>query len=265
MAGKDVEPPLWEQWAARDLPDGTRLQKVLALHGYGSRRTSEDLISAGRVRVNGQVAELGRRVDPEHDEISVDGVRIGVRPDLVHYLVNKPAGVVCTANDTHGRPIVVDLVPSEPRVFSVGRLDADSEGLIILTNDGALAHEIAHPSCGVDKEYVVDVEGGRVSAGALRALRSGVLLDDGMTAPAAVSQPSDGVLHIVIHEGRNRQVRRMCDAVGHPVRRLIRTRIGPVRDQRLRPGAWRALTRDEIRALNDAVAANRQRYAHSDE
>lgn len=265
MPAKDVEPPLWEQWAARDLPDGIRLQKILALHGYGSRRASEELISAGRVCVNGQVAELGRRVDPEHDDVTVDGVRIGVRPDLVHYLVNKPAGVVCTASDTHGRPIVLDLVPSEPRVFSVGRLDADSEGLIILTNDGALAHEIAHPSCGVDKEYVVEVDGGRVSAGAMRTLRSGVELDDGLTAPAAVSQPSDGVLHIVIHEGRNRQVRRMCEAVGHPVRRLIRTRIGPVRDQRLRPGAWRMLTRDEIHSLNEAVAANRQRYAHSDE
>lgn len=265
MAPKDVEPPLWEQWAARDLPGGIRLQKILALHGYGSRRSSEELISAGRVHVNGEVAELGRRIDPEHDEVTVDGVRIGVRPDLVHYLVNKPVGVVCTAHDTHGRPIVLDLVPTEPRVFSVGRLDADSEGLIILTNDGALAHEIAHPSCGVDKEYVVEVEGGRVAAGALRVLRTGVELDDGVTAPATVSQPSDGVLHIVIHEGRNRQIRRMCEAVGHPVRRLIRTRIGPVRDQRLRPGAWRALTRDEVRALNEAVAANRQRYAHHDE
>lgn len=267
MNAGELEPPLWEQWAdrSRSLPQGVRLQKVLALHGYGSRRASEELIASARVRVNGEVAELGRRVDPDRDEVTVDGVRIGIRPDLVYYLLNKPAGVVCTANDPQGRPKIIDLVPPEPRVFTVGRLDADSEGLIILTNDGALAHEVAHPSCGVDKEYVVEVTGGRVGAGDIRRLREGVELDDGPTAPAAVSQPSDGILHITIHEGRNRQVRRMCETIGHPVARLIRTRIGPLQDRSLRPGSWRELRPDEVRSLNDAVAANRRRYALSDE
>ncbi|MGA0878987.1 MAG: pseudouridine synthase [Ilumatobacteraceae bacterium] len=267
MSEGEIEPPLWEQWAerSRSLPNGIRLQKVLARHGYGSRRASEELIGSGRVRVNGAVAELGRRVDPEHDEVSVDGVRIGIEPDLVHYLVNKPQGVVCTASDPQGRAMIVDLVPKEPRVFSIGRLDADSEGLIILTNDGALAHEVAHPSCGVDKEYLVEVSGGRVAPADLRRLRDGVLLDDGPTAPASVSQPADGMLRIVIHEGRNRQVRRMCEAIGHPVVRLIRTRIGPLQDRTLRPGAWRTLSAEEVRSLNEAVAANRRRYAHNDE
>lgn len=267
MSTPEFEPPLWEQMAekSRQLGQGTRLQKVLALHGYGSRRVGEMLIAEGRVEVNGEVAVLGRRIDPERDVVKVDGVEIGVRPDLVYYLVNKPVGVVCTAHDPQGRPIILDLVPDDRRVFTVGRLDADSEGLIILTNDGALAQEVAHPSCGVDKEYVVEVAGGRVSPGAIRALREGVPLDDGMTAPAVVSQPSEGLLHITIHEGRNRQIRRMCDFVGHPVRRLIRTRIGPLRDPQLAPGTWRTLTADEVRQLNDAVAANRHRYAHSDE
>lgn len=267
MSEGDFEPPLWELLAekARSLPGGVRLQKVLARHGYGSRRSSEELISAGRVRVNGDVAELGRRVDPERDEVTVDGVRIGIEPGLVYYLVNKPVGVVCTANDPQGRPLIIDLVPKEPRIFSVGRLDADSEGLIILTNDGALAHEVAHPSCGVDKEYLVEVRGGRVAPGELRRLRDGVMLDDGPTAPATVSQPSDGVLQITIHEGRNRQVRRMCEVVGHPVIRLIRTRIGPLQDRSLRPGAWRALTSAEVRGLNEAVAANRRRYDLNDD
>jgi 23S rRNA pseudouridine2605 synthase len=250
------EPPLWEQLAAASasLPSGERLQKVLAATGYGSRRVCEELIAAGRVTVNGDVAELGRRVDPDRDRIEVDGAPVGVRPDLVHYLLNKPAGVVTTAKDTHGRPTVIDLVPSEPRVFPVGRLDADTEGLLLLTNDGDLANRVAHPSHGVDKEYLAEVAGGRVAAGALRTLRDGVELDDGRTAPARVSQPSPGVLRITIHEGRNRQVRRMCEAVGHPVVRLVRTRIGPLSDRSLRPGTWRTLTLDEWRALTAAVA-----------
>lgn len=267
MTSSEFEPPLWEQMAekSRQLHQGTRLQKVLALHGYGSRRSGELLITEGRVEVNGEIAILGRRIDPNHDVVKVDGVEIGVQPDLVYYLVNKPAGVVCTANDPQGRPIILDLVPNDRRVFTVGRLDADSEGLIIVTNDGALAQEVAHPSCGVDKEYVVEVMGGTVSPGALRSLREGVLLDDGMTAPATVSQPAEGLMHITIHEGRNRQIRRMCDAVGYPVQRLIRVRIGPLRDPHLAPGKWRTLAADEVRELNDAVAANRHRYAHSDE
>lgn len=256
------EPPLWEQWAAQraELPDGERLQKVMAAAGWGSRRTCEDLIAARRVTVDGEIAVLGRRVDPDRDRIEIDGVPIGVRPGLVHYLINKPMGVVTTARDTHGRPAVLDLVPAEPRVFPVGRLDLDTEGLLLLTNDGDLANLIAHPRHGVDKEYLAEVAGGRVAPGALRRLREGVELDDGPTAPARVSQPSPGVLRITLHEGRNRQVRRMCEAIGHPVRRLVRTRIGPITDRSLEPGAWRELTIAERRALRDALAASTHRY-----
>lgn len=256
MSDRTPEPPLWEQMAERSaaLPQGERLQKVLAATGYGSRRICEELIAAGRVTVNGEVAILGRRVDPERDLVAVDGAPIGVRPDLVYYLLNKPVGVVTTARDTHQRPTVVELVPSEPRVFPVGRLDVDTEGLLLLTNDGDLANRIAHPSHGVEKEYLVEVAGGPLSAGSIRALREGVLLDDGMTAPARVSQPDPGVLRITIHEGRNRQVRRMCESVGHKVTRLVRTRIGPLSDRSLRPGDWRELTVDEWRALTEAVA-----------
>jgi 23S rRNA pseudouridine2605 synthase len=250
------EPPLWEQMAQRsaELPQGERLQKVLAATGYGSRRVCEDLIAAGRVTVNGEVAVLGRRVDASSDLVAVDGAPIGVRPDLVYYLLNKPIGVVTTARDTHRRPTVVELVPREPRVFSVGRLDVDTEGLLLLTNDGDLANRIAHPSHGVEKEYLVEVSGGLVSAGAIRSLREGVALEDGMTAPAKVSQPDPGVLRIAIHEGRNRQIRRMCEAVGHRVTRLVRTRIGPITDRSLQPGTWRELTTDEWRALTESVA-----------
>jgi 23S rRNA pseudouridine2605 synthase len=237
-----------------ELPQGERLQKVLAATGYGSRRVCEELIAAGRVTVNGEVAILGRRVDAEHDLVAVDGAPIGVRPGFVYYLLNKPIGVVTTSRDTHRRPTVVDLVPPEPRVFSVGRLDVDTEGLLLLTNDGDLANRIAHPSHGIEKEYLVEVSGGLVSPGSIRTLRDGVLLDDGLTAPARVSQPDPGVLRITIHEGRNRQVRRMCDAVGHPVLRLVRTRIGPLTDRSLQPGSWRELTTDEWRALTESVA-----------
>jgi 23S rRNA pseudouridine2605 synthase len=232
--------------------EGERLQKVLAATGWGSRRVSEELIAAGRVRVNGEVAVLGRRVDLATDLIEVDGAPVSARPGLVYYLLNKPAGAVTTARDTHGRPTVVELVPDEPRVFPVGRLDADTEGLLLLTNDGELANRIAHPSGGVEKEYLAEVavpSGGGVSAGAIRALRSGITLDDGLTAPAKVAQPSPGVLRITIHEGRNRQIRRMCEAVGHPVHRLVRVRIGPLTDRRLRPGGWRNLTSAEVREL----------------
>ena len=257
MSDRTPEPPLWEQMAARsaELPQGERLQKVLAATGYGSRRVCEDLIAAGRVTVNGDTAVLGRRVDADHDRIEVDGSPIGVRPGLVYYLLNKPAGVVTTSKDTHGRPTVVDLVPREPRVFSIGRLDADTEGLLLLTNDGDLANRISHPSHGVEKEYLVEVAGGRVSPGGVRELRDGVELDDGITAPAKVSQPEPGLIRLTIHEGRNRQVRRMCDAIGHPVLRLVRTRIGPISDRALPPSAWRELTLDEWRALTEAVAS----------
>lgn len=236
--------------------EGIRLQKVLADAGIGSRRANEELIAAGRVTVNGDVARLGRRVDPEADAIEVDGVLVPTRAGLVYYLLNKPTRVVSTADDPEGRPTVVDLVPAEPRVYPVGRLDWDTEGLMILTNDGDLTHRLTHPSFGVEKEYLAEVEG-VPSRSALRTLREGVDLEDGRTAPARVAAaPGNGdvsALMIVIHEGRNRQVRRMCEAVGHPVRRLVRTRIGPLVDRRLGPGEWRTLTSTEVRGLYEAV------------
>ncbi|HZD67124.1 MAG TPA: pseudouridine synthase [Acidimicrobiales bacterium] len=228
--------------------DGERLQKVLARVGFGSRRTCEGLIEAGRVQVNGVTAQLGQRVAPDRDQVTVDEVPVGVRPGLVHYLVNKPTGVITAASDPGGRTCVVDLVPSRPRVFPVGRLDADTEGLLVVTNDGDLAHRLTHPSFGVEKEYLAWVTGvpSRLD---LRRLREGVTLADGPAAATRVSQVAPGTLRLVIHEGRNRQVRRMCEAVGHPVRRLVRTRIGPVTDRSLGPGSWRALRVEELRAL----------------
>ncbi|TMK87552.1 MAG: rRNA pseudouridine synthase [Actinobacteria bacterium] len=234
------------------MTEGERLQKVLARAGYGSRRACEELIEHGRVTVDGEVAALGRRVDARNQRVAVDGIAVSASPDLVYYLLNKPAGVVTTASDTHGRPTVVELVPSEPRVFPVGRLDADTEGLLLLTNDGDLAHRLTHPSFGIAKEYLAEVEG-EPSAADLRRLRRGVELDDGMTAPAGVSVVAPRALRITIHEGRNRQIRRMCDAVGHPVVRLVRTRIGPIVERTLRPGEWRALSAAEIRGLQAAA------------
>ena len=253
MSPAAAEPPLWEQDAGSERR-GERLQKVLAATGLGSRRVCEELIADGRVTVNGDVAVLGRRVDADTDRIEVDGAPIGVRPDHVYYLLNKPTGVITTSRDPQGRPTVLDLVPATPRVFAVGRLDADTEGLLLLTNDGELANRIAHPSHGVEKEYLAEVAGGRVGPGALRALRDGIDLDDGRTAPAKVSQPEPGILRLTIHEGRNRQVRRMCEAIGHPVRRLVRTRIGPLSDRRLTPGSHRELRTEEWRSLLDAVS-----------
>jgi 23S rRNA pseudouridine2605 synthase len=256
MSDRVPERPLWEQMAERsaELPQGERLQKVLAAVGFGSRRTCEDLISAGSVTVNGEVAILGRRVQPDTDLVEVDGAPIGVKPGLVYYILNKPAGVITTSSDTHGRATVMDIVPNDPRVFAIGRLDLETEGLLLITNDGELANRIAHPSHGVDKEYLAEVDGDEVPPGKIRQLREGVELDDGITAPAKVSQPEPGVLRIVIHEGKNRQVRRMCEAIGHPVRRLVRTRIGPISDRSLQPGEWREWTSDERNAMVAAVA-----------
>lgn len=232
--------------------EAERLQKVLARLGYGSRRVCEELIEEGRVSVDDVTAHLGMRVVPGVNRVTVDGVPVGTSPDFVYYLLNKPVGVVTTAADTHGRPTVLSLVPDTPRVFPVGRLDMDTTGLLILTNDGVLTQVLTHPSHGVDKEYLAEVECGQsgVSRQAISRLRRGVDLEDGPTSPAVVSQLQPGVLRIVIHEGRNRQVRRMCEAVGHPVVRLSRTRIGPVADTTLAPGAWRSLTVDEVRELS---------------
>lgn len=225
-----------------------RIQKVLAAAGVASRRAVEEMVAEGRITVNGKPARLGQRVDPDQDKVEVDGNPVGLRTDLVYYLLNKPSGVVTTASDPQGRPTVVDMVPGEPRVFPVGRLDADSEGLLLLTNDGGLTHRLTHPSFGVAKEYLAHVEG-RPSRGALRRLRDGVELDDGAAQAVAVSLPEPSVIRIVVHEGRNRLVRRMCEAVGHPVIRLVRTRIGPLADRSLPPGQWRVLKPSEVREL----------------
>jgi 23S rRNA pseudouridine2605 synthase len=240
-------------------PEGERLQKVLARAGLGSRRVCEELIADGRVTVDGEVAQLGRRVDPDRDAVALDGVPVVVRDDLVYYLLNKPTGAVSTASDPEGRATVVDLVPETPRVYPVGRLDYDTEGLLLLTNDGELTHLLTHPRFGVVKTYLAEVEGDP-SPAAIRTLREGVALDDGVTAPARVTvvqrRGATSAVELGIHEGRNRQVRRMCDAVGHPVVRLVRTRIGPLRDGSLKPGRWRALTPAEVRRLYEAASAS---------
>lgn len=234
-------------------PTGERLQKVLARVGFGSRRACEELIEDGRVTVDGEVAALGRRIDPTTATVEVDGVPIGVAPDLVHWLLHKPAGVVTTASDPEGRRTVLDLVPDEPRVFPVGRLDFETEGLLLLTNDGPLTHRLTHPAFGVDKEYLAEVDH-LPSRADLRRLREGIELDDGVTAPATVATLDDRTVRLVIHEGRNRQVRRMLEAVGCRTLRLVRVRIGPLTDRRLAPGEWRPLTSDEVRALGVAAA-----------
>ena len=255
MSGRRSPDGGQSRWHA---PDGERLQKVLARAGVGSRRACEQIIIEGRVRVDGVVARIGGRVRADTAEIDVDGCAVGVRPDRVGYLLNKPAGVVTTAVDPRGRPVVTALVPSEPRVFPVGRLDLRTEGLLLLTNDGDLAHRLTHPSFGVAKEYLAHVAG-HPSPGVLRALRHGIDLDDGLTAPARASLAAPDVLRIVVREGRNRLVRRMCEAVGHPVRRLVRTRIGPLTGKRLSPGRWRYLTPRDFRSLEQAAAGRAHR------
>jgi 23S rRNA pseudouridine2605 synthase len=230
-------------------PRGERLQKLLARAGLGSRRTCEELIEQGRALVNGEVAHLGQRADASRDRIVVDGIPLPGRQGLAYYLVNKPAGVVCTASDPEGRPNVVGLVPpGGPRVFPVGRLDLATEGLIVLTNDGELAHQLTHPRFGVEKEYVVEVDR-PLSKEAVGRLRRGVDIGDSVTAPARVKVLSATVFKVVVHEGRNRQVRRMCEAVGYRVRSLTRVRLGPLRDASLSPGRARELTPGEVVAL----------------
>ena len=239
-----------------ELYEGERLQKILARSGIGSRRYCEELIAAGRVRVNGERAELGRRANAETDTVTVDGAPVGTKQGLVYYLLNKPEGVVTTADDPEGRDTVLDFVPAEPRVYPVGRLDIGTEGLLLLTNDGELAFRVTHPSFGVEKEYLAQV-GGRPSPATMRILREGVLLDDGITAPAKASLMGPDLVKLVIHEGRNRQVRRMFDAVGHPVVRLARTRIARISDSSLPPGRWRHLERHEIASLAKTVRTTR--------
>ncbi len=234
-----------------------RLQKLLARAGLGSRRTCEDLISEGRVTVNGEQAELGTKADPD-DDIRVDGEPVTIPEGHVYLVLNKPPGYVTTTDDPHGRPIVMDLVPEElrSRVFPVGRLDQDSTGLLLFTDDGDLAQRLLHPKHHVTKEYLADVEG-TPSESQLRRLRSGIELEDGTTAPAEVMLVAQGGgesrLRITIAEGRNRQVRRMCRAIGHPVRRLKRVAVGPVRLGELSLGAVRKLSEGQVQALREAA------------
>ena len=231
-----------------------RVQKVLSAAGVASRRVAEDMMDDERITINGVIATLGDKVDPAIDVICLDGAVVSIDPTRRTVLLNKPVGVISTAEDTHGRQTVVELVGADERLYPVGRLDADSEGLILLTNDGAMTQRLTHPSYGVDKEYLVSVEGAP-SRGALRMLREGIDLEDGLTSPAKVSELQPGLLKIVIHEGRNRQIRRMCDAIGHPATRLVRTRIGPITDGSLKPGEWRDLQASEVRSIETAVAA----------
>jgi 23S rRNA pseudouridine2605 synthase len=234
-----------------------RLQKVLARAGVASRRKAERMISAGRVAVNGRVVrELGVKVDPGSDRISVDGEPIDGAEVREYWLLHKPAGVITTVADPWGRPTARDLVPTEARVYPVGRLDADSSGLLLFTNDGAMAHRLTHPRFEHEKEYRVVVTG-RPDAATLRRLRRGVAIGGRRTAPAEVvvlGEEADGaLLRIVLREGRKRQIRRMLDAVGHPVRSLHRVRIGPLGLGDLAPGRARRLRSEERQALTQSV------------
>ena len=229
-----------------------RLQKVLAHAGLGSRRAVEELIAAGRVAVNGKRAILGARVDPTKDKVEVDGSMVPLRTDTVHYLFNKPRGVITSAADPQGRDTVLDLIDVPARVWPVGRLDLDSEGALIVTNDGELTHRLTHPSYEIPKTYWAKVSGA-VGPKLLRELIRGVPLDDGparASAAEALERAGGSTLvEITVTEGRNRMVRRMFEALDHPVTALVRVAIGPLRLGRLKPGTLRRLTIDEVREL----------------
>jgi 23S rRNA pseudouridine2605 synthase len=227
-----------------------RLNAFLARSGVASRRRADELILEGRVRVNGKRAELNTVVG-QRDIVEVDGVRVAAQP-LTYVLLYKPPGVVTTARDPHGRPTVVDLVSHETRVVPVGRLDADTTGALLLTNDGPLAHRLAHPRYGVPKVYEAEVEG-TPDETALAALREGVELEDGRTAPAEARVLAPGRVELVLHEGRKHQVKRMLEAVGHPVRRLHRSRYAELDLADLEQGAWRELTHAEVASLRRAT------------
>jgi 23S rRNA pseudouridine2605 synthase len=230
-----------------------RLAKYLAHAGVASRRAAETMIIEGRVEVDGQVVhDPARDVQAGRERIAVDGRPLAGPEAPVVYAVHKPVGTLSTARDTHGRPTVVELVPERRRLYPVGRLDADSSGLLLLTNDGALANRLTHPRYEVPKTYRVRLAGAPVSERAVRELRAGLALDDGPTAPARVERRGEHELDITIREGRNRQVRRMCEAVGHSVHSLQRVGFGPLRLDGLKPGAYRRLGAQELRALREA-------------
>ena len=227
-----------------------RLNAYLARAGVASRRSADDLIKAGRVTVNGEPGRLNTFVE-SRDRVEVDGRRVEPQR-LAYVLLHKPAGVVTTARDPHGRPTVVDLVGHQARVVPVGRLDADTTGALLLTNDGELAHKLAHPRYGVEKTYDVEVDGDATDE-QLRSLRDGVELEDGPTAPARARRLGPSRLELVLHEGRKHQVKRMSAAVGLPVKRLHRSRYAGLELGRLRPGEWRELDQAEVEGLRAAV------------
>ena len=231
-----------------------RLNAFLARAGLASRRRADELIREGRVLVNGTTGELNTVVG-KHDVVEVDGERV-VRQPLSYLLLHKPSGVVTTASDPQGRRTVVELVPSVPRVVPVGRLDVDTTGALLLTNDGDLAHRLAHPRYGVPKVYEAEVVGAP-SRDAMTKLRAGVVLEDGTTAPAEARVLRRGTrssrVELTLHEGRKHQVKRMCEAIGHPVRQLHRARYAGLELDELEPGGWRALTADEVAALRRGV------------
>jgi pseudouridine synthase len=234
-----------------------RLQRALARAGLASRRACEELIAAGRVTLNGTVASLGARVDAERDEVKVDGTTVNLDPNVRYYALNKPRGVITTMHDPQGRADITSLLPTDgPRVFPVGRLDRDSEGLLLLTNDGELANRLMHPRFGIEKEYLAEVTGGPTER-RLARLRSGIELEDGPARVVRVRivdrSKGRASLRVVMNEGRKREVRRLLAAVDLPVVRLVRLRVGPVRLGGLAPGALRPLEPEEVRALARAT------------
>ncbi|CAN5287332.1 pseudouridine synthase [soil metagenome] len=243
-----------------------RLQKVLASAGQGSRRVSEELIAAGRVTVNGTVATLGDRADALVDVIAVDGERIHSNTDLVYLLLNKPIGVVTTAKDPEGRPTVLDLVPPQPRVFPIGRLDQDTSGLLLLTNDGELANRVAHPRYEVPKTYMVQVRG-PISRHVMTQFPKGIELADGLararSAKLKVADQTRSLLELVLTEGKKREVRRMIDAVGLELEALVRTRVGPIYLGDIKPSKVRPLNGKEVRELYAAVGMDGRRDEES--
>ncbi len=238
-----------------------RLQKALARAGFGSRRSCEELIVDGRVTLDGAVATLGDKAEPGVSRVQVDGLEVNLDPSVRYFALHKPAGVITTMRDPQGRPDITRYLPPEgPRVFPVGRLDRDSEGLLLLTNDGELANRLMHPRHGVEKEYLAEV-GHPPTAKQLARIRTGVELDDGparaVRARIVASSQGRGAVRLVMTEGRKREVRRLLAEVGLPVTRLVRLRVGPIVLGGLAPGEWRPLPRDEIQALAAAAAAER--------
>jgi 23S rRNA pseudouridine2605 synthase len=249
---------MWKKYSMPQADTAERLQKVLAAAGVGSRRACEDLIFRRRVTVNGRIAKLGDKVDPATAEIHVDGQRIITNTKLVYIAMNKPRGVVASLDDEKGRNELADFLNQfEQRLFHVGRLDADSEGLLLITNDGDLTNKLTHPRYGISKTYLAEVINGPLSRNVGRHLLAGVELEDGLAKADAFklvgSLGKTAQVEIVLHEGRKHIVRRMLEAVGHPVTRLVRTAVGPIRLGDLRPGGFRHMSNAEIGALFKAA------------